>query len=90
MRFLSRYFKDYIKESILGPVFKLLEASFELLVPLIIAYIVDTIIPNGNRGDLVAMLLLLVGLACIGIIVSITAQYFSAKANSRSDKSINE
>ncbi|HFI0667497.1 TPA: ABC transporter ATP-binding protein [Streptococcus suis] len=80
MSFLSRYFKDYIKESILGPVFKLLEASFELLVPLIIAYIVDTIIPNGNRGDLVAMLLLLVGLACIGIIVSITAQYFSAKA----------
>lgn len=80
MKFLSRYFKDYIKESILGPVFKLLEASFELLVPLIIAYIVDTIIPNGNRGDLVAMLLLLVGLACIGIIVSITAQYFSAKA----------
>ncbi|MEI4342873.1 ABC transporter ATP-binding protein [Streptococcus suis] len=80
MKFLSRYFKDYIKESILGPVFKLLEACFELLVPLIIAYIVDTIIPNGNRGDLVAMLLLLVGLACIGIIVSITAQYFSAKA----------
>ncbi|MDG3180875.1 ABC transporter ATP-binding protein/permease [Streptococcus suis] len=80
MRFLSRYFKDYIKESILGPVFKLLEASFELLVPLIIAYIVDTIIPNGNREDLVAMLFLLVGLACIGIIVSITAQYFSAKA----------
>ncbi|HEM3437694.1 ABC transporter ATP-binding protein [Streptococcus suis] len=80
MKFLSRYFKDYIKESILGPVFKLLEASFELLVPLIIAYIVDTIIPNGNRGDLVAILLLLVSLACVGIIVSITAQYFSAKA----------
>ncbi|HEL2460842.1 TPA: ABC transporter ATP-binding protein [Streptococcus suis] len=80
MRFLSRYFKDYIKESILGPVFKLLEACFELLVPLIIAYIVDTIIPNGSQGNLVAMLLLLVGLACIGIIVSITAQYFSAKA----------
>ncbi|HFI0901493.1 ABC transporter ATP-binding protein [Streptococcus suis] len=80
MKFLSRYFKDYIKESILGPVFKLLEACFELLVPLIIAYIVDTIIPNGSQGNLVAMLLLLVGLACIGIIVSITAQYFSAKA----------
>ncbi|HEM6183089.1 TPA: ABC transporter ATP-binding protein [Streptococcus suis] len=80
MKFLSRYFKDYIEESILGPVFKLLEASFELLVPLIIAYIVDTIIPNGSQGNLVAMLLLLVGLACIGIIVSITAQYFSAKA----------
>ena len=80
MKLFFQYFKPYKNESILGPFFKLLEASFELLVPLIIAYIVDTIIPNGNRGDLVAMLLLLVGLACIGIIVSITAQYFSAKA----------
>lgn len=75
-----RYFKPYKKESILGPVFKLLEASFELLVPLLIACMVDTIIPNGNRGNLVAMLLLLVGLACVGIIVSLTAQYYSAKA----------
>ncbi|MGQ7678500.1 ABC transporter ATP-binding protein [Streptococcus suis] len=80
MKFLSRYFKDYIKESILGPVFKLLEACFELLVPLIIAYIVDTIIPNGSQENLVAMLFLLVGLACIGIIVSLIAQYYSAKA----------
>ncbi|HEM3464946.1 ABC transporter ATP-binding protein [Streptococcus suis] len=80
MKFLSRYFKDYVKESILGPVFKLLEACFELLVPLIIAYIVDTIIPNGSQGNLVAMLFLLVGLACIGIIVSLIAQYYSAKA----------
>ncbi|HEM4052891.1 TPA: ABC transporter ATP-binding protein [Streptococcus suis] len=80
MKFLSRYFKDYIKESILGPVFKLLEACFELLVPLIIAYIVDTIIPNGSQGNLVAMLFLLVGIACIGIIVSLIAQYYSAKA----------
>ncbi|HEM3632423.1 TPA: ABC transporter ATP-binding protein [Streptococcus suis] len=80
MKFLSRYFKDYIKESILGPVFKLLEACFELLVPLIIAYIVDTIIPNGSQGNLVAMLFLLVGLACIGIIVSLIAQYYLAKA----------
>ncbi|HEM5074990.1 TPA: ABC transporter ATP-binding protein [Streptococcus suis] len=80
MKFSSRYFKDYIKESILGPVFKLLEACFELLVPLIIAYIVDTIIPNGSQGNLVAMLFLLVGIACIGIIVSLIAQYYSAKA----------
>ncbi|CYU87736.1 multidrug ABC transporter ATPase/permease [Streptococcus suis] len=80
MKFLSRYFKDYIKESILGPVFKLLEACFELLVPLVIAYIVDTIIPNGSQGNLVAMLFLLVGIACIGIIVSLIAQYYSAKA----------
>ncbi|NQN87304.1 ABC transporter ATP-binding protein [Streptococcus suis] len=80
MKRFFRYFKPYQKEAILGPVFKLLEASFELLVPLIIAFIVDTIIPNGNQGDLVAMLLLLVGLACVGILVSLTAQYFSAKA----------
>lgn len=80
MKSLFRYFKSYKKESILGPIFKLLEASFELFVPLIIAYIVDTIIPNGNRGDLVAILLLLVGLAIVGIIISLTAQYFSAKA----------
>ncbi|HFU4055241.1 TPA: ABC transporter ATP-binding protein [Streptococcus suis] len=80
MTSLFRYFKPYKKESILGPVFKLLEASFELLVPLLIAYMVDSIIPNGNQGNLVAMLLLLVGLALVGIIVSLTAQYFSAKA----------
>ncbi|HFI0394000.1 TPA: ABC transporter ATP-binding protein [Streptococcus suis] len=80
MTSLFRYFKPYKKESLLGPVFKLLEASFELLVPLLIAYMVDSIIPNGNRGNLVAMLLLLVGLACVGISVSLIAQYFSAKA----------
>ncbi|HFI0236932.1 TPA: ABC transporter ATP-binding protein [Streptococcus suis] len=80
MTSLFRYFKPYKKESLLGPVFKLLEASFELLVPLLIAYMVDSIIPNGNQGNLVAMLLLLVGLALVGIIVSLTAQYFSAKA----------
>ncbi|HFH9839109.1 TPA: ABC transporter ATP-binding protein [Streptococcus suis] len=80
MTSLFRYFKPYKKESLLGPVFKLLEASFELLVPLLIAYMVDSIIPNGNQGNLVAMLLLLVGLACVGITVSLIAQYFSAKA----------
>ncbi|HEM6309426.1 TPA: ABC transporter ATP-binding protein [Streptococcus suis] len=80
MKSFKRYFKPYRKEAILGPIFKLLEASFELTVPLIIASIVDTIIPNGSQGDLVAMLLLLVGLACVGIIVSLTAQYYSAKA----------
>lgn len=79
MKFLSRYFKDYTKESILGPFFKLLEACFELLVPLIIANIVDTIIPNGSRGDLVAMLFLLVTFAGIGVVVALVAQYFSAK-----------
>ncbi|HFI0239156.1 TPA: ABC transporter ATP-binding protein [Streptococcus suis] len=80
MKSFSRYFKPYRKEVILGPIFKLLEASFELIVPLIIATIVDTIIPNGSQGNLVAMLFLLVGLAFVGILVSLTAQYFSAKA----------
>ncbi|HEL2111132.1 TPA: ABC transporter ATP-binding protein [Streptococcus suis] len=80
MKSFSRYFKPYRREVILGPIFKLLEASFELIVPLIIASIVDTIIPNGSQGNLVAMLFLLVGLAFVGILVSLTAQYFSAKA----------
>lgn len=80
MKTFKRYFKPYRKEAILGPIFKLLEASFELTVPLIIASIVDTIIPNGSQVNLVAMLFLLVGLAFVGILVSLTAQYFSAKA----------
>ncbi|NRG68602.1 ABC transporter ATP-binding protein [Streptococcus suis] len=80
MKLFIRYFKPYRKEAILGPIFKLLEASFELIVPLIIASIVDTIIPNGSQGNLVAMLFLLVCLAFVGILVSLTAQYFSAKA----------
>lgn len=80
MKSFISYFKPYRKEAILGPIFKLLEASFELIVPLIIASIVDTIIPNGSQGNLVAMLFLLVGLAFVGILVSLTAQYFSAKA----------
>ena len=80
MTSLLHYFRNYLKESILGPVFKLLEASFELTVPLVIAFIVDSIIPRGNQGDLVAMVLLLVVLAVIGVVVAITAQYYSAKA----------
>ena len=77
---LFHYFRDYLKESILGPLFKLLEALFELFVPLVIAYIVDSIIPHGNQEDLVAMVLLLVALASVGVAVAITAQYYSAKA----------
>ena len=80
MTSLFRYFRGYLKESVLGPTFKLLEAIFELIVPLVIAYIVDSIIPHGNQGDLVAMILLLIGLASFGVLVSIIAQYYSAKA----------
>ncbi len=87
---LFRYFRDYLKESILGPLFKLLEALFELIVPLVIAYIVDSIIPHGNQGDLVAMVLLLVGLASVGVAVAITAQYYSAKAAVGYTKSLSQ
>lgn len=90
MTFLSRYFKKYLKESIIAPVFKLLEASFELLVPLIIAHIVDIIIPNGNQGDLIAMLFLLILLASIGVSVSLIAQFFSAKVAVGVTKSLTE
>ena len=80
MKTLRIYFKGYLKEAVLGPLFKLLEAAFELLVPLIIAEIVDHIIPIGAKKQLYAMLLILFAFACIGVLVSITAQYYSAKA----------
>ncbi len=87
---LFHYFRDYLKESILGPLFKFLEALFELFVPLVIAYIVDSIIPHGNQGDLVAMVLLLVALASVGVAVAITAQYYSAKAAVGYTKSLSQ
>ncbi|MGT2784063.1 ABC transporter ATP-binding protein [Streptococcus merionis] len=80
MKALLVYFKDYVKEAFLGPLFKLLEALFELLVPLLIARIVDQIIPSKNQGDLVFVIVWLFILACLGVLVAITAQYFSAKA----------
>ncbi|MGV3028138.1 ABC transporter ATP-binding protein [Streptococcus hyovaginalis] len=79
MSALLLYFKSYLKETILGPLFKLLEASFELFIPLIIASIIDHIIPQSNQSQLIVMILLLFGLALLGVIVSITAQYFSSK-----------
>lgn len=81
MKKLLRYLKYYKMESILGPLFKLLEASFELIVPLVIALIIDKGIANADKGFIFKMALLLVGLALIGLICSITAQYFAAKAS---------
>ena len=80
MRNLLKYFKGYIKESLLGPLFKLLEACFELLVPLLIAGIVDQTIPQKDSHHLWQMLLYLVIFAILGVIVAVTAQYFSSKA----------
>ena len=72
--------KGYTKECILGPLFKLLEASFELLIPLVVAAIVDTGISNGDRGYVVKMVLVMIALGLIGLACAVTAQYFAAKA----------
>ena len=80
MRRLLVYLKDYKKESVLGPLFKLLEASFELFVPLVIARIVDTGISGKDYGYVWRMGGILLLLAVIGLVCSVTAQYFAAKA----------
>ena len=80
MKKLLVFLKDYKKESILGPLFKLLEASFELIVPLVVAAMIDVGIPSGDKGYIVKMALLLVLLGVVGLTSSITAQFFAAKA----------
>lgn len=80
MKKLLVYLKDYKKESVLGPLFKLLEASFELIVPLVMAAIIDTGVASGDRPYIMKMCLVLVLLALIGLICSVTAQFFAAKA----------
>ncbi len=80
MRKLLIYMKSYLMECILGPLFKLLEASFELLVPLVMASIIDQGIKLNDTGHIVNAGLILVALSLIGLVCSITAQYFSARA----------
>lgn len=80
MKNLLCYLKEYKKESVLGPLFKLLEATLELFVPLVVAAIIDTGIGNQDRGYVVKMCLVLVLLGLIGLAFSVTAQYFAAKA----------
>lgn len=80
MKKLLVYLKDYKKESILGPLFKLLEASFELFVPLVMAAIIDVGIANADRAYILKMCGVLILLAVIGLTCSITAQFFAAKA----------
>ena len=74
------YIRDFRLECVLAPLFKLLEASFELIVPLIMAAIIDRGIPSGDTGFIVRMCLWLVVLGGVGLLSSVTAQYFSAKA----------
>ena len=80
MKDLLKYFRNYKKESILGPFFKLLEATFELLVPLLIAHLVDQLIPRQDQGGIFGLVGLLFVFAGFGVLVAITAQYFSSKA----------
>ena len=80
MKTLFAYLKGYKKESILAPLFKMLEASFELFVPLVMAAIIDVGIANQDKPYIVKMCFVLIALGIIGLVCSITAQYFAAKA----------
>lgn len=80
MKHLLKYFKDYRREAVLAPLFKMLEATFELFVPLVVKSLIDEGIPQRDMGYIFRMGALLAALAVIGLIMAITAQYFSAKA----------
>lgn len=80
MKSLLVYLKDYKKESILAPLFKMLEALFELFVPLVMAAVIDVGIANSDKSYIVKMCFILIALGIIGLTCSITAQFFSAKA----------
>ena len=80
MKRLMKYLSDYKKESVLAPLFKLLEAFFELLVPLVMANIIDIGIAAKDMGYVTKMGFCLLALAIVGLVSSITAQFFAAKA----------
>lgn len=80
MRHLIPYFKKYKLQSILAPLFKMLEACFDLAVPLIVADIIDTGIARGDKGFIVSRFFLLILMALLGLLSSFTAQFFAAKA----------
>ena len=80
MKKLLKYMGGYGKECVLGPLFKLLEATFELLIPLVVAAIVDTGISNGDKDYVIKMCLVMIALGVVGLICAVTAQFFAAKA----------
>lgn len=80
MRKLLKFMKGYEKECVLGPLFKLLEASFELMIPLVVRRIIDVGIASGDRGYILKMTGVMVVLGIVGLACSITAQFFAAKA----------
>ncbi len=81
MKRVLQYLRHYAVESVLGPLFKLLEATFELFIPLVVASIVDVGIENGDRPYIAKMVGLMVLLGIVGLICSVSAQYFAAKAS---------
>ncbi len=81
MKHLVKYLKDYRKESIIAPLFKMLEAFLDLLVPLVVARIIDRGIPSGDMSYIIRQIFLLVLLALVGLSCSLVAQYFAAKAS---------
>ena len=81
MKKLAGFLKGYIPETVFGPLFKLLEASLELIVPLVIAGLIDNGIGKGDKSYIIKMCLLLVLLGAVGLIFSVTAQFFAAKAS---------
>lgn len=80
MKKILYFLKDYKKESILAPLFKMLEAIFELIVPLVMAAIIDVGIAGSDKSYVIRMCLVMIGLGVIGLVCSITAQFFAAKA----------
>lgn len=80
MKKLLKYMKGFGKECVLSPLFKLLEAAFELMIPLVVASIVDVGIENSDQSHVVKMCLVMITLGIVGLICSVTAQYFAAKA----------
>ncbi|MBR3307000.1 MAG: ABC transporter ATP-binding protein [Lachnospiraceae bacterium] len=80
MKRLLKFFRGYRKECVLGPLFKLLEASFELFIPILVRQIIDTGIPTGDTAYVRMRVLLMAALAFTGLVCSLTAQYFSARA----------
>ena len=80
MKKLMKYLKGYGKECVLAPLFKMLEATFELFIPLVVASIVDTGILRGDTGYILKMCLVMIALGIIGLVCAVTAQYFAAGA----------
>ena len=81
MKRLLKHLKSYIKETVLGPLFKLFEATLELIVPLVIAMIIDNGIELGDTGYVIRASLVLFLLGAVGLVFSVVAQYFAAKAS---------